>query len=247
MSYLDLKDKKVVVTGATHGIGEAVMEAFVREGAFVFFCGRDLERGQAIVQKFEGSVDFFALDLTQPEKITEWFEHIRATTDQIDCLVNNAGMGPRVAIDQLTVEQWDRFFNLNIRAYFLCAQAALPMLPEGSSIVNVGSITFQLGFTPMTAYVSTKGAILGFTRSLAREIGSRKIRVNTLSPGWTMTERQLHDYIDDHARQLIRERQCDPSPLEPSEVAEAVLFLASHRSSAINGQNICADKGWVHN
>jgi NAD(P)-dependent dehydrogenase (short-subunit alcohol dehydrogenase family) len=98
----------------------------------------------------------------------------------------------------------------------------------------------------MAAYVATKGGVIGFTRSLARELGPRRIRVNTVSPGWVMTERQLRQYVTPATRKLIRRSQCVPDLLQPEEIADVILFLASDASRAITGQAILADRGWEH-
>jgi NAD(P)-dependent dehydrogenase (short-subunit alcohol dehydrogenase family) len=98
----------------------------------------------------------------------------------------------------------------------------------------------------MTAYVATKGSVLGFTRSLARELGRRRIRVNTVSPGWVMIERQLREYVTPAIKKLIRHAQCVPDLLQPEEIADVVLFLASDASRAMTGQELLADRGWHH-
>jgi len=98
----------------------------------------------------------------------------------------------------------------------------------------------------MAAYVATKGGMLGFTRSLARELGPKRIRVNAVSPGWIMTERQLRQYVTLAVKRLIKRSQCIPDPIQPSETADVVLFLASNASSSITGQEILADRGWAH-
>jgi NAD(P)-dependent dehydrogenase (short-subunit alcohol dehydrogenase family) len=113
-------------------------------------------------------------------------------------------------------------------------------------MVNLSSITFHIAPAEMCAYVATKAAIIGFTRSLARELGSAGIRVNTVSPGWTMTERQLREYVTAATRKLIRKSQCTPDPIQPQEIGEVILFLASDASRAITGQEILADRGWAH-
>jgi NAD(P)-dependent dehydrogenase (short-subunit alcohol dehydrogenase family) len=98
----------------------------------------------------------------------------------------------------------------------------------------------------MSAYVATKAGIIGFTRSLARELGPKGIRVNTVSPGWVMTDRQLREYVDAEARRLIQGSQCIPDLLQPADLAEVILFLASDASRAVTGQEILADRGWAH-
>ena len=146
----------------------------------------------------------------------------------------------------MSVEEWDNLFARNLRAYFLTASGAVPWMPAWSSIINFASITFHTGPVNMTAYVATKGGILGFTRSLARELGPQRIRANVISPGWIMTERQLRDYVTPAAKRLIKSSQCIPEFIQPEEIASVALFLASEASRAITGQEILADRGWAH-
>ena len=119
-------------------------------------------------------------------------------------------------------------------------------MPSGSAIVNFSSITFHTGPDRMSAYVATKAGIIGFTRALARELGQRRIRVNTVSPGWIMTDRQLKEYVDAKVKKMIKKVQCIPELIQPKEIAEVVLFLASDASRAITGQEILADRGWCY-
>jgi len=114
------------------------------------------------------------------------------------------------------------------------------------SIVNLCSVTFHSGPVNMSAYVATKGGVLGFTRSLARELGPRCIRVNAVSPGWIMTERQLREYVTPAVKRMVRDAQCVETSLGPEEIADVVLFLASDSSRAMTGQELLADRGWYH-
>jgi D-xylose 1-dehydrogenase len=115
---------------------------------------------------------------------------------------------------------------------------------KGSSIINLASITFHNAPAAMTAYVATKSGIIGFTRALARELGPRRIRANVISPGWTMTERQLRDYVTPATKRMIRAEQCIPDLIQPNDIAEIALFLASEASTALTGQEVLADRGW---
>ena len=120
------------------------------------------------------------------------------------------------------------------------------MKNNNASIINFGSVTFQLGEAGLSAYVTAKGAIVAMSRSLARELGPEYIRVNTLSPGWVMTEKQLRLYVNDDVKQRIFRDQCIPTLIESNEIAEVALFLASTASRAITGQNIAVNRGWTH-
>jgi NAD(P)-dependent dehydrogenase (short-subunit alcohol dehydrogenase family) len=147
----------------------------------------------------------------------------------------------------MSAADWDDMFALNLRAYFLTCREACPLMPKrGASIVNLASITFHIAPPEMSAYVATKGGILGFTRSLARELGPRRIRVNTVSPGWVMTERQLRQFVTPAVKRLIRRSQCIPELIQPEDIAEVVVFLASDASRAMTGQELLVDRGWAH-
>lgn len=242
-AYEDLKGKTILVTGGANGIGAAAVAAFHAQGAEVFFCDKDAEAGQRREAELPGT-RFFTVDLTSERQIARWIKTVLRSKHHVDVLVNNAAWDPRIPLEKLSAKAWDDLFAVNIRAYFLCARECAQAMGNGASIVNLASITFHAGPPEMSAYVATKGAVIGFTRALARELGPRGIRVNTLSPGWVMTERQLRDYVDARTKKLIRESQCIPELLEPRELAEVILFLASDASRALTGQEILADRGW---
>lgn len=237
----------VVITGGANGIGEAIVRAFHAQGARVFFCDCDAAGGKRLATELGAQVEFARVDLRQEQEIVRWIERIGRATGRIDVLVNNAAIDTRREMGATTAAEWDSMFALNLRAYFLTCREILPWVPAtGGSIVNLSSITFHNGPAPMSAYVATKGGIIGFTRSLARELGPRRIRVNTVSPGWVMTERQLREYVTPATKRMIRKAQCIPELIEPEEIAEVVLFLASDASRAITGQEILVDRGWAH-
>ena len=172
---------------------------------------------------------------------------MRKSEPEINVLVNNAAIDPRIPLEDLTTQKLDHLYQVNLRPYFICAREVVPcMRASRSSIVNLSSITFHNAPAFMSAYVATKAAIIGLSRALARELGPKRIRVNTVSPGWVMTERQMREYVDAAARRLIKKSQCLPDFLQPRDIAEVILFLASNASSAITGQEILADRGWAY-
>jgi NAD(P)-dependent dehydrogenase (short-subunit alcohol dehydrogenase family) len=175
-----------------------------------------------------------------------WIGGIGRQHKTIHALVNNAARDPRIALDKMSAKDWDSLFATNLRAYFLTCREAVKWMRAGSSIINLASITFHAGPANLTAYVATKGGVLGFTRSLARELGPRRIRVNTVSPGWVMTERQLREYVTPAVKKMIRRAQCIPDLIAPEEIAAVILFLASHASRAMTGQELLVDRGWHH-
>ena len=244
--FPELNDRTVVITGGANGIGAAAVRLFHQQGARVFFCDKDAGRGTQLAKELGASASFRAVDLANESEIVSWANEIKATAKEIRVLVNNAACDPRVPFLETTSRQWDDLFAVNTRAGFLLARECVPAMPAGASIVNLSSIVFYNSPKHLVAYVSTKGAVMGFTRCLARELGERRIRVNCVSPGWVFTERQMREYLNDEARQMIRERQCIPEHLHPEEIAKVILFLASDLSVAITGQEILADRGWEH-
>jgi len=245
-SYPDLKDRTVLITGGANGIGAAMVHAFHRQGAQVYFCDLDAKTGRALAEELGGAVTFQRVNLSSEAGIRRWIGSIARRGKAIDVLVNNAAVDPRLPLAQSTVAFWDRLFASNLRACFLTSREAARRMVAGGAIINFASITFHGGPANMSAYVATKGGVLGFTRSLARELGPRRIRVNAISPGWIMTERQLRMYVTPAVKRLIRRSQCVPDLLQPGEIAGVALFLASTASRAITGQEILADRGWEY-
>jgi NAD(P)-dependent dehydrogenase (short-subunit alcohol dehydrogenase family) len=248
MSHIpELKNQVVLVTGGANGIGAATVRAFHEQGARVCFCDVDVKAGQALVKELGGEVFFKKVDLLKEREICRWIEQIGNRWKQIHSLVNNAAADTRIAFERTTTADWDRLFARNLRAYFLTSREATKWMRDGhGTIINLASIVFHTAPVNLIAYVATKGGVLGLTRALARELGPRRIRVNTVSPGWVMTERQLRDYVTPATRQLIKKSQCIPDPIQPTEIAEVILFLASNASRAITGQEILVDRGWAH-
>lgn len=242
--YADLDGAGVLVTGGANGIGAAIVQAFRAQGAHVFFCDVDSTAGTALAKKTGAT--FHRVDLMREREVVQWVKNIARSADSIQTLVNNAASDPRIPFLETTTQAWDELFARNLRAYFLAARESVPHMKPPAAIINLASITFHIAPAQMAAYVATKGGVLGFTRSLARELGPRGIRVNTISPGWIMTERQLRQFVTPSVKKLIRKSQCIPTLLQPSDIAEVTLFLASSASSALTGQEILADRGWSH-
>jgi D-xylose 1-dehydrogenase len=240
----ELRDKNILVTGGAAGIGEAVVRAFHGQGARVFFCDRSTRPGAQLARELGQRAEFRRVDVTDERAIMGWIREIGRRHKTIHALINNAARDPRIPLARLSARDWDRLFATNLRAYFLTCREAVKWMRAGSSIVNFGSITFHLGPVNMSAYVATKGGVLGFTRSLARELGRRRIRVNTISPGWVMTERQRREYLTPAIRKQLRRDQCIPDLIQPEEIADVVLFLASEASRTMTGQELLADRGW---
>jgi NAD(P)-dependent dehydrogenase (short-subunit alcohol dehydrogenase family) len=244
-TYRDLSGKTVLLTGGANGIGATTVRAFHQQGAHVHFCDVDVKAGRRLSRELKTRASFSAVNLEEESEIRHWIGSV-APRKIIDILVNNAARDPRMDLEKTTTSAWDKLMAVNLRATFLASREATPRMQCGSTIINFSSITFYNSPPRMSAYVATKAGIIGFTRCLARELGPRGIRVNVISPGWIMTERQLREHVDENARQLILRSQCIPELLQPADIADVVLFLASQASRALTGQEILADRGWHH-
>jgi NAD(P)-dependent dehydrogenase (short-subunit alcohol dehydrogenase family) len=246
MTLAELKGRNIVVTGGANGIGAAIVRAFHGQGARVFFCDVDARAGRRLERQLADGAEFARVDLTREREVVKWITGIGRRHKRIHALINNAARDTRIELGRCSTREWDDLFATNLRAYFLCARESVKWMRAGSSIVNFSSITFHAGMPHLSAYVATKAGALGFTRSLARELGPRRIRVNTVTPGWVMTERQLREFITPAIRKFLYRAQCIPDLNQPEEIAQVVLFLASDASRAMTGQELLVDRGWHH-
>jgi NAD(P)-dependent dehydrogenase (short-subunit alcohol dehydrogenase family) len=172
---------------------------------------------------------------------------IRKQLGPIGVLVNNAALDERHPTEEVTEAVWESCIAVNLKHQFFCAQAVLPDMKAAGrgAIINLGSISWIIGQGGMAGYTASKSAVLGLTRSLARDFGPHGIRVNAVAPGWIMTKRQLEKWVTPETEGQIYERQCLKRRLEPAEVAKFVVFLASEEASACTNQHYIVDGGWV--
>ena len=241
----DLATKRALVTGGSRGMGRAVVLALANAGATVAACYRQPSEAvdSLTAQLKELSDAHFMVqgDLTVPDDVTRMVETAGNRFGGLDIVVNNAGAISHVPYGELSLAEWERILATNLTAVHLVIQRALPLLPAGSSVVNIGSAVATVGMAQGTHYTASKAALIGLSRSLAKELGPRGIRVNTLSPGLIET---------DQAAGLTPERRKQYESMLPlgrlglpAEVAEVALFLASDRSSYVNGATFTVDGG----
>jgi len=248
--YPDLKGKAVLVTGGGSGIGESIVRHFAAQQAKVAFIDIAVEPSRALVRELESSgmpVHFEPCDLTDIPALQRAVAAIRKRLGPIQVLVNNAAHDERHATEEVTEAIWDSRIAVNLKHQFFCAQAVIPDMKAagGGSIINLGSTSWIIGQGGMAAYTASKSAVLGLTRSLARDFGVHGIRVNAVAPGWIMTRRQLEKWVTPQGEAEILARQCLKRKLEPAEVARFIVFLASQEASACTSQHYIVDGGWV--
>ncbi len=248
--YPDLKDRTVLVTGGAAGIGTAIVEAFAAQGSRVGFLDIDAARGSDLLARLKDSgaaAHFEAVDLRDATALRAAVDRVRAALGPIGVLVNNAAHDERHATEEVTPEYFDERIASNLKHQFFAAQAVLPDMKAagGGSIICMGSFSWIAGFGGMPIYTASKSAVLGLVRSLARDYGPYNVRVNSIAPGWIMTERQLTLWLTPEADAMRAERQCLKRRLTPEEIARVALFLASEEASAITAQSYIVDGGWV--
>lgn len=248
--YPDLADKVVLVTGGAAGIGEFIVRAFAAQKSVVAFVDIQKERGEKLAAELTAAgqrAHFSAVDVTDTAGLQKSIGDFAAKLGAINVLINNAAHDERHATETVTAEYWDDRIAVNLKHQFFAAQAVLPGMKAagGGAIVNFGSTSWMIGQGGMAVYTAAKSAVLGLTRSLARDYGQFNIRVNTVAPGWIMTERQIEKWLTPEGEAELMKRQCLKRRLQPAELAKFTVFLASDEASACTNQNYIVDGGWV--
>jgi D-xylose 1-dehydrogenase len=249
--YPSLRGRTVFITGGATGIGAEFVTQFARQGARVGFVDIQAEQAAKLAASLDaelGAAPWYQVcDVSDVPRLREAVSTCAAQLGSVDVLVNNAADDERRPVDEMTEQFWDEKFQVNLRPMVFAAQAVAPGMRarRRGSIINLGSITWHAGFADVAAYATTKAGIEGLTRSLARDLGADGIRVNCLIPGWTMTERQLTDWVTPAAEQEIARAQCLPGRVMPADVARLALWLAADDSRMCTSQTWVVDGGWI--
>jgi D-xylose 1-dehydrogenase len=248
--YPSLKEAVVFITGGASGIGAEIVRAFGAQGSRVGFIDIDRQRGGALAEELErqgAEIRFEACDLRDIDALKRAFAALEGALGPAMVLVNNAARDDRHDWQEVTPDYYDERIATNLRHMFFAIQAVAPgMIAAGKgSIINLGSNSWWEAAGGMPVYTLAKAAVHGMTRSFARDLGPRRIRVNTVVPGWVMTERQKALWVTPDALERHRRRQCLPDLIEPVYLARMVLFLASDDAAMCTANNYMVEAGSI--
>jgi NAD(P)-dependent dehydrogenase (short-subunit alcohol dehydrogenase family) len=250
-SYPSLQGRRVFVTGGGSGIGEAIVAAFVAQGAAVAFVDILREPSEALVARLAGTGAhdpvFRHCDITDIPALQQTMAELAGLLGDFDVIVNNAANDSRHRIGEVSVDYFDERIAINQRPLFFTVQTALEGMKRrgGGSVINFSSMSFHAKNPDYPIYAATKAAAIGFTRCLARDLGPHNIRVNTVTPGWVMTQRQIDLWLDEAGEAEIKRAQCLPGKLMSEDIAAMVLFLAADDSKMCTAQDFVVDAGWT--
>jgi NAD(P)-dependent dehydrogenase (short-subunit alcohol dehydrogenase family) len=249
VKYFDLENKVIFITGGGSGIGASIVEHFCEQGCKVFFIDINDSESKKVIDKCKTNKfsipTYYNCDLLKIKDLQEVIKKIITENKTIDVLVNNAANDQRHSIDEVTEEYWDNRININLKHFFFAIQAVKDTMIKNKkgSIINMGSVSWMIGEGGMPAYTSSKAAILGMTRSFARDLGPHNIRVNSIAPGSIATERQIKMWLTPEYKKFLLDKQCLKRQLEPADVARVVLFFASDQSAGCTNHNYMVDAG----
>lgn len=244
--YPSLDGKVVLVTGGASGIGAEIVRGFAGQGARVGFIDLDTEASAALAQELP-MTEHEICDLRDIDALRRAIAALRDRLGPITVLVNNAARDDRHGWEDLTPEYWDDRMNTNLRHQFFATQAVVPdmIAAGGGSVINMGSNSWWEAVGGFPAYATAKAGAQGLTRTLARDLGQHRIRVNTVVPGWIMTERQQALWTTPEKLEAHRKRQCLPDLIGPVHVARMVLFLASDDAAMCTANSYMVEAGSI--
>ncbi|BDH44652.1 3-ketoacyl-ACP reductase [Salmonella enterica subsp. enterica serovar Choleraesuis] len=245
-----LANQRIVVSGAARGLGFHFAQDIAAQGARVVMCDIQAERLAVSARTLEAqgfAVEHYPVDLACPDSIGSLFQQIERG-GSIDGLVNNAALATGVGgktLEEYDPELWDKVMQVNVKGTWLMTRAALGLMRDGGSIVNVASDTALWGAPKLMAYVASKGAVIAMSRSMARELGGRRIRVNTIAPGLVQVE--ATEYVPQERHQLYENGRALTGAQQPQDVTGSVIWLLSSLSGFVTGQLLPVNGGFVFN
>jgi 3-oxoacyl-[acyl-carrier protein] reductase len=240
-----LDSKIALITGGASGIGAGIAKRFAQEGAVVAICDIDAQTGTKTAQEINGEVHFFELNIGSEEQVRKTVEHILQQFSRIDILVNNAGITNDRLVLRMTKEDWENVININLTGTFLVTKAVIRSMIKQryGKIVNIASVIGLIGNPGQANYAASKAGVIGFTKSVAKELAARNVTVNAIAPGFINTK--MTDTIPDELKQAYLKMIPMGRFGETDDVANLALFLSSNQSSFITGQVFSLDGGMV--
>jgi NAD(P)-dependent dehydrogenase (short-subunit alcohol dehydrogenase family) len=244
-SYPSLKDRSVFISGGGSGIGASIVEHFAAQGSKVGFVDIDEPASKALAEK-SGAL-FIKCDIRDVKAYQSAIGEVAAKHGPITALVNNAARDDRHELEDVTPEFWDERIAVNLRHAYFAIQAVAPGMKKagGGAIVNFSSVSYHTMTASLSVYEAAKAAVIGMTRGLARDLGTDKIRLNAITPGWIMTQRQIDLWLTPEAEADLMKAQCLKEKVYPPDIARMAMFLASDDSRLITAQNFIVDGGRV--
>jgi len=245
-TYPSLKGKTVFITGGASGIGAELVRSFAAQGAKVGFVDLDEPNSQALADTSD-AITYEICDLKDIKSLQEALTKLASRLGPATVLVNNAANDDRHSWQDVTAAYWDERLQSNLRHQFFAIQSVAPgmIAAGGGSIINMGSNSWHEAGGGFPAYATSKAAVHGLTRTMARDLGDHRIRVNTVVPGWIMTDRQKQLWATPETLEKHRQRQCLPDLIEPVYVARMVVFLASDDAAMCSANNYMVEGGSI--
>jgi len=239
----DLKNKNIIVTGASGGIGNAIVKSFYDYGANVLASGTKIEKLEELKSKFK-NIKIIKFDISQSDKIEDFIENAsNELGGNLDCVVNNAGITKDNLAIRMSLEEWKKVIDINLTSTFLLSKFAIKKMLKNKSgkIINITSVVGHTGNLGQTNYTASKAGIVAMSKSLAIEYAKKNININCISPGFIKTA--MTDKIDEKYKEVILSKIPSARLGEPEDIANAVIFLASNQSNYINGETIHVNGG----
>ena len=239
----DLKNKNIIVTGASGGIGNSIIKRLNEEGANILASGTRIEKLEELKKNFEG-IKILKFDISQSDKIEEFIENAtKELGGSLDCIVNNAGITQDNLAIRMSLDEWQKVIDINLTSTFLMSKFSIKKMLKNKSgkIVNITSVVGHTGNVGQANYTASKAGIIAMSKSLAIEYAKKNININCISPGFIKTA--MTDKIDDKFKETIISKIPSARLGEPDDIANAVVFLSSNQSSYINGETLHVNGG----
>tara|TARA_A100001015_G_C14931780_1_gene688753 strand:+ start:609 stop:1343 length:735 start_codon:yes stop_codon:yes gene_type:complete len=238
----DLKDKKIIITGASGGIGNSIVDKLYQCGANILASGTRIEKLEQLKSKF-GKIKILKFDISQSEKIEEFIDKASNELGGLDCIVNNAGITQDNLAIRMNIDEWKKVIDINLTSTFLMSKFAIKKMLKNKNgkIVNITSVVGHTGNLGQSNYTASKAGIVAMSKSLAIEYAKKNININCISPGFIKTA--MTEKIDDKFKEIIVSKIPSARLGEPEDIANAVLFLTSANSDYINGETLHVNGG----